>query len=60
MNLRWIFIALFATLAIAIIWRNEVSDNADPSWTKCTESLLEQMVSNKCTLRFEAEQTQPS
>lgn len=60
MNLRWIFIALFTVLAIAIIWRNEFSGAAAPSWTKCTESLLEQVLTSKCTLRFEADTTLPS
>jgi len=42
---------------VAIIWRNEFSDKADPSWTRCTESLLEQIFTSNCTLRYKGEQT---
>ena len=52
-DLRWILIGLFAVLAIAIIWRNEISGKADATWTRCTESLIEQIFSDKCTLRFD-------
>ena len=40
-------------LAIAIIWRNEMSGKGDYPWTRCTESLIEQVFSDKCTLRFD-------
>ena len=52
-DLRWILIGLFAALAIAIIWRNEVSGKGDAPWTRCTESLIEQVFTDKCTLRFD-------
>ena len=52
-DLRWILIGLFALLAIAIIWRNEMSGKGDYPWTSCTESLIEQVFSDKCTLRFD-------
>ena len=34
---------------IAIIWRNEFSDNNQAEWTKCKESLVEQVFLNNCT-----------
>ena len=60
MNLRWIWVILLVGLAISLIWRNEFSGIADPSWTKCKESLLEQIFTSKCTLRFEEEITNPA
>ena len=59
MNTRWILVILLTTMMIAIIWRNEMTDMADPSWTRCTESLLVQTLTGKCTLRYEGE-SQPS
>ena len=59
MNMRWIFVILLTGLMFAVIWRNEVSDMADPSWTKCKESLLIQIFTGACTLRFEGK-TEPS
>ena len=55
MNTRWILVILLTTMMIAIIWRNEMTDMADPSWTRCTESLLMQTLTGKCTLRYEGE-----
>ncbi len=60
MNLRWIWVMLLVGLALAFIWRNEFSGRPTPSWTKCKESLLEQTITSKCTLRYEAENTIPS
>ncbi len=49
MNLRWLIYILIAILMIAIIWRNEFSDNNQAEWTKCKESLVEQVFLNNCT-----------
>ena len=57
MDRRWILYLLLAGLMVAIIWRNEFSDKADPSWTRCTESLLEQVFTSNCTLRYQGEPT---
>jgi len=59
MNTRWILVILLTAMMGALIWRNEMTDMADPSWTRCTESLLVQTLTGKCTLRYEVE-TQPS
>jgi hypothetical protein len=52
-------VILLTAMMIALIWRNEMSDMADPSWTKCKESLLVQTLTGSCTLRYEGE-TEPS
>ncbi len=59
MNTRWILVILLTGLMIAVIWRNEFSQMADPSWTRCKESLLVQTLTGACTLRYDGEQ-QPS
>lgn len=59
MNTRWILVILLTAMMGALIWRNEMTDMADPSWTRCTESLFVQTLTGKCTLRYEGE-TQPS
>ena len=59
MKTRLILVILLTAMMIALIWRNEMTDMADPSWTRCTESLLVQTLTGKCTLRYEGE-TQPS
>ena len=53
MNMRWLIYLLLTGLILATIWRYDFSDNPDPSWTKCTESLLVQTLTGKCTLRYE-------
>ncbi|MDB2390249.1 hypothetical protein N9X12_03390 [Alphaproteobacteria bacterium] len=52
----WILAALLATLSIAIIWRSE-SGQPDPKWTLCKESLITQVFTGKCTLKFDGKQT---
>ena len=59
MNTRWILVILLTVMLLALIWRNEMSDMADPSWTKCKESLLVQTLTGSCTLRYEGK-TEPS
>ena len=49
MNLRLIIYALIAILMIVIIWRNEFSNLKKPDWTKCKESLIQQIFSKECT-----------
>ena len=55
-DLRWILFGLLALLLIGSMWRAN-SGAADPSWTKCKESLAVQMFTGNCTLRYEGEQT---
>jgi len=52
----WILAALLAILSIAVIWRSE-SDMPEPKWTLCKESLVTQLLTGDCTLRFNGEQT---
>lgn len=47
----WILLALIAVLAIATIWRDTQGLPA-PSHTQCKESLIKQIFTGKCTLRF--------
>ena len=49
MNLRWIIYALIAILMIGIIWRNEFSNLEKPEWTRCKESLIQQIFLKECT-----------
>ena len=59
MNMRWLIYLLLTGLIVATIWRYDFSDRADPSWTKCKESLLIQTLTGNCTLKYEGE-TEPS
>ena len=44
----WILAALFAVLAIAMIWQSE-SGGLDRPWTECKENLVQQMLTGACT-----------
>jgi hypothetical protein len=52
----WILVALITTLSIAVIWRDS-KGMPDPSWTLCKESLVTQIFTGSCTLRFKGETT---
>ena len=52
----WILVALIAALSIAHIWRDSNGMPA-PSYTLCKESLVTQIFTGSCTLRFKGEKT---
>jgi hypothetical protein len=52
----WILAVLLVTLSIATIWRSE-SGQPDSKWTLCKESLVTQLLTGDCTLRFSGEKT---
>lgn len=51
----WILAALLALLSLAMIYRDE-SGMPDPKWSLCNESLVTQILTGECTLRFTGEQ----
>ena len=52
----WFLVALIAALSIAHIWRDSQRMPA-PSYTLCKESLVTQIFTGSCTLRFKGETT---
>ena len=52
----WILVALIAALSIAHMWRDSKGMPA-PSYTLCKESLVTQIFTGSCTLRFKGEKT---
>ena len=52
MNFRWIIFGLIGVCLVATIYRNEMSGAGDPPWTRCKESLVVQIFTGDCTLRF--------
>ncbi len=54
MDLRWLLVILMSLFVLAFIWR-DISGMGDRPWTKCKESLFSQVITGKCTLRFEAD-----
>jgi hypothetical protein len=54
----WILIALLTALALATIWNAETGGPMK-HWHRCKESLVKQVFTGACTLRFGGE-TQPS
>ena len=52
----WILAALLVTLSIATIWRSEAGQ-PDSKWILCKESLVTQLFTGDCTLRFSGEKT---
>jgi len=52
MNFRWIIFGLIGVFLVATICRNEMSGAGDPPWTRCKESLVVQIFTGDCTLRF--------
>ena len=52
MNFRWIIFALIGVLLAATIYRNEMTNVRDLQWTKCKESLIIQVFTGECTLRY--------
>ena len=47
----WILAALIAVVVIATIYQSEVGDGLDRPWTKCKESMVQQIFSGDCTPR---------
>jgi len=54
----WILIALLTALALVTIWNAETG-GPKKHWHRCKESLVTQVFTGACTLRFGGE-TQPS
>ena len=52
MNFRWIIFALIGVLLAATIYRNEMTNVGDLQWTRCKESLIIQVFTGECTLRY--------
>ena len=52
----WILVALIAALSITHIWRDSQGMPA-PSYTLCKETLVTQIFTGSCTLRFKGETT---
>ena len=55
MDKRWIIMMLLMAMMIAIVWRNEWTNMPDPKWTQCKESLVVQVFTGACTLRYKGE-----
>ena len=55
-QIMWILVALIAALSIAHIWRDSQGMPA-PRYTLCKESLVTQIFTGSCTLRFKGETT---
>ena len=53
-NRSWIIIVLLTVLAIATIWNAETG-GPKKHWHRCTESLVTQVFTGACTLRFKGE-----
>jgi preprotein translocase subunit SecG len=47
----WILAAIFAVMAIALIYQSEVGGGVDRPWAECKESLVQQIFSGDCTSR---------
>lgn len=45
----WILAALFAVLAISLIYQAEFGGGLDRPWHKCKENLVQQIFSGDCT-----------
>jgi hypothetical protein len=52
MNFRWIIFGLIGVFLVTTIYRNEMAGAGDPPWTRCKESLVVQIFTGDCTLRF--------
>ncbi len=47
----WILAAVFAVMAIAMIYQSEVGGGIDRPWAECQESLVQKMLTGDCTPR---------
>jgi len=47
----WILAAIFAVMAIALIYQSEVGGGVDRPWAECKESLVQQIFYGDCTPR---------
>lgn len=52
----WIMVAVITAMALASIWRSQ-SGAPTPRWELCKESLVTQVLTGDCTLRFKGEET---
>ena len=51
----WILIALLTALALATIWNAETG-GPKKHWHRCKESLVTQVFTGACTLKFDGKQ----
>ena len=47
----WVLAAVFAVMAIVMIYQSEFGGGIDRPWAECKENLIQQMISNRCTPR---------
>lgn len=47
----WILAAVFAVMAIALIYQSEFGGGIDRPWMNCKENMVQQMFSDACTPR---------
>jgi len=47
----WILAAVFAVLAIVMIYQSEFGGGVDRPWANCKENLVQQMFTDQCTPR---------
>ena len=47
----WILAAIFAVMAIALIYQSDVGGGVDRPWAECKENLVQQIFSGDCTPR---------
>ena len=45
----WILAAIFAVLAIAMIYQSNTDEGINRPWAACKENLFQQMLSRACT-----------
>ena len=45
----WVLAALFAILAISMVFQSEWGSGVNRPWAQCKENLVTQMFSNRCT-----------
>lgn len=45
----WILAAIFAVMAIALIYQSEVGGGVERPWAECKENLVQQIFSGDCT-----------
>ena len=45
----WILAAIFAVLAIAMIYQSNTDEGIERPWATCKENLFQQMLSGACT-----------
>ena len=55
-RMSWIMLAVITAMALTVVWKSQTGAPT-PRWHLCKESLVTQVLTGACTLRFKGAET---